>query len=119
MKKEVTKCIIDLSDKSNFVMAITSILNIFVIIWIFFKERAESRIKAEHEKKDRQYNSLGLNDLTIAFSNKINDLKESSLQFFKDEIEQKEYVNLYKGVDNDFLKYKNEYEVADISNNCN
>ena len=109
MENEVIKCVVNSSDISNTVMAIASVVNLFVIIWIFLKERAESRKKIAYDKRDRWYNSLGLNDLTTNFSNKINELKEKSIGFFKDEIKQQEYIKIYKNFDNDFLKYKNEY----------
>ena len=109
MENEVIKCVVASPDKSNSVMAIASVANLFVIIWIFLKERAESRKKIAYDKRDMWYKSLGLNDLTTNFSNEINKLKEKSLSFFKDEMEQQEYIKIYKNFDNEFLKYKNEY----------
>lgn len=97
------------SDISNFVMAIASVLNLIIVIWIFKRESTESKNKIKYDKKDSWYSSLGLKDLTVSFSNKMNDLKDKSLEFFNDEINQNEYIKVYKQLDDDFLKYKNEY----------
>lgn len=109
MENEVAKCVINISDISNIVMAIASVLNLIIVIWIFKKESNESKNKAKYDKKDSWYNSLGLKNLTVSFSNEINDLKNNSLEFFNDKMKQDEYIKTYKQIDDDFLKYKNEY----------
>ena len=109
MEKEVAKCLINVSDVANIVMAIASIVNLFVVIWIFFKERNDANKKNKKDKKDVWYDSLGLKEITISFSNQINELKNKSIEFLDDKIDQEQYVKLYKQVDEDFLKYKNEY----------
>lgn len=109
MENEVTKCVINISDIANIVMAIASVVNLIIVIWIFKKERKEAKSKITYDKKDNWYNSLGLKDLTIDFSNKINGLKNDSLKFFNDNINQDEYIKIYKKVDDEFLQYKNEY----------
>lgn len=109
MENEVAKCVINISDIANIVMAIASVANLIIVIWIFKKERKEAKSKITYDKRDNWYNSLGLKDLTISFSNKINDLKNKSIEFFNDNIEQEEYIKIYKKADDDFLQYKNEY----------
>ena len=109
MENEVAKCVINISDIANIVMAIASVANLIIVIWIFKKERKETKSKITYDKRDNWYNSLGLKDLTISFSNKINDLKNKSIEFFNDNIEQEEYIKIYKKADDDFLQYKNEY----------
>lgn len=99
----------NLSDVSNLVMAITSVVNLIIVIVIFKIEKSESTKKSLYERKDSWYNVLGLKDLTISFSNNLNILKEESLKFFKKEISQTVYVKKYKDLDDQFLKYKNEY----------
>ena len=98
-----------ISSISNVVMAIASVLNLGIVVWIFCKERSETKNKEEYEKKNNWYSSLGLKDLTISFSNKIETLKNDSLKFLNNELKQDEYICLSKKVDDDFLKYKNEY----------
>lgn len=109
MENEVAKCVINISDISNIVMAIASVLNLIIVVWIFKKERTESKNKVEYDKKDSWYSSLGLKDLTVSFSNKMNGLKNNSLEFFNDGMSQDDYIKVYKQVDDEFLKYKNEY----------
>ena len=84
MENEVAKCVINISDIANIVMAIASVANLIIVIWIFKKERKEAKSKITYDKRDNWYNSLGLKDLTISFSNKINDLKNKSIEFFND-----------------------------------
>lgn len=109
MENEVAKCVINISDIANIVMAIASVANLIIVIWIFNKERKETKNKISYDKKDSWYSSLGLKDLTISFSNKVNDLKNDSLDFFNSKIKQDEYIKIYKRVDDEFLQYKNEY----------
>lgn len=117
MNTNVVECFsYNISDIANITMAIASVFsliisiaNVIVIIWIFFKERNDSKEKQIHERKENWYNSLGLKDITISFSSKINELKEQSISFFNNSIEQDDYIKMYKNVDGDFLKFKNEY----------
>lgn len=109
MENEVAKCVINISDIANIVMAIASVVNLIIVIWIFKKERKEAKSKITYDKKDNWYSSLGLKDITISFSNKVNDLKNDSLKFFNNKIKQDEYIKIYKKVDDEFLQYKNEY----------
>lgn len=98
-----------ISNISNAIMAIASVLNLIIVVLIFFKERRDIKNKEEYERKNNWYSSLGLRDLTISFSNKIETLKTDSLKFLANELKQTEYINLSKKVDDDFLRYKNEY----------
>lgn len=109
MENEVAKCVVNISDIANIVMAIASVLNLIIVIWIFKKETKEAKNKIKYDKRDTWYTSLGLKDLTVSFSNQINELKNRSIDFFEDKLEQEQYITLYKKVDDDFLKYKNEY----------
>lgn len=109
MENEVAKCVVNISDIANIVMAIASVLNLIIVIWIFKKEAKEAKNKIKYDKRDTWYTSLGLKDLTVSFSNQINELKNKSIDFFEDKLEQEQYITLYKKVDDDFLKYKNEY----------
>lgn len=109
METEVAKCIISISDTANIVMAIASVLNLIIVVWIFMKERKEEERKNIKNKKHDWYNSLGLKDLTIAFSKEIDSLKNNSIKYFNGELNQEEYKKIYKKADDDFLKYKSEY----------
>ena len=58
METEVAKCIISISDTANIVMAIASVLNLIIVVWIFMKERKEEERKNIKNKKHDWYKEL-------------------------------------------------------------
>lgn len=106
----------NISDIANIVMAIASvislivsIINVLVVVWIFKKERKDSKDEYKHAQKENWYNSLGIKNITVTFSEKINELKNLSIDYFNNKVVQDEYIKAYKQLDEEFLKYKNEF----------
>lgn len=100
---------LSISDIANTIMAIASVVNLIIVIWIFFKERKATDGKKEHDRKESWYDSLGLKEITINFSKEIDKLKELSLKFNENNLTPEEYTKCFKETEEIFLKFKNEY----------
>lgn len=96
-------------DWANIVMAIASVLNIIIVIYIFKKEQTNNKNKEIKDEKKTWYNLLGIQEMTTNFSNKVLVLKDKTFDFYSNNINQELYVNEYKIVEDELLKYKNEY----------
>lgn len=117
MGTEVIKCVVDNEvDIANIVMAIASVIsfiisaiNIGVVIWIFKKEQNYDENKNTLEKRKNWYTMLGIQEMTTNFSNKLNQLKTETINFYNDVLTQQEIMQKYKEVENELLLYKDEY----------
>ena len=110
MEEQVFNCIFNQGiDWANIVMAIASVLNIIIVIWIFKREQNNNKSKAEKDEKKTWYNLLGIQKMTTNFSDKVIVLKDKTFDFYSNKINQESYIKEYKKLEDELLKYKNEY----------
>lgn len=86
-----TNCIIDFSTISNIVMAIASVLNIIIVIYIFIKEQNREKQRDDLVKNNEWLNSLGLKTMTLDFVGKLDKFKDESLELRNNTINIKQY----------------------------
>ncbi len=117
MENQIMECVINSkNDITNIIMAAASVLsliissiNIGVVIYIFKKEQKNVIEKNKSEKNKNWYTMLGIQEMTTAFSNKLNNLKEDTIKFYEDKLTQENILEKYKKVENELLLYKDEY----------
>lgn len=110
MNEKIIECIVNQNmDWTNIVVAITSVLNIFAVIYIFISEKKANSKKEEKNNKKSWYTMFGVQEKTVELSNIINDLKEKIFKFYNSEIEQNDLKEEFKMVENELLKYKNDF----------
>lgn len=110
MNENIIECVTTQSvDWSNIVMAIASVLNLIIIIKIFFSERSTNKKKEEKIQKKSWYGLFGIENLTIQLSKEINFLKEKTADFYSGKLTQEDYKTNFKEVENKLLEYKNEF----------
>ena len=71
-----------ISDISNIIMAIASVLNLVIVIWIFMKERRDSQNKVKQDKMVAQYK-----EMSDSMEAQVNEIK-SQVDILKTKLEE-------------------------------